>query len=494
MKPLKIVLSDFSTSLGDQPLWNVVEPPLGLMSLSAWIKREFGNRVDVRILQAKLDFDTFDQFGRLIAEISPGLVGLRSLTFESAQLHRAAAVSKDRAQPFVIAGGPYPSSSPEIVAGDENIDAAVIGEGEKTFEEVVACILSGQSDWRDVKGLCVKENGTVVHTGERELIEELSELPMPDYDAVSLERFDGMAGFSCSSRPRATIQFSRGCPYDCSYCHDIMKKCFRTRPAESVLNEMAYLRNEKNINDFIFVDDLFNLHEKKASLLLEMIRDTLPGARLFFPNGLRGDQVDSDFIELLEEAGTVEINYALETGSARLQKAIGKNLNIPKLIEAVNLTTEKEMVVGLFMMMGFPDETKEEVEMTFDALMEMPMVHFPYLNMLKIYEGTRMYREETNKGRKPNGTASFLNKSFDMFSPECIPFSEKFVLNFRKRMLRRHFFRKKRLAHVLPLQRKLFRESELERKYRIFLPRFKGLQPLYWRTFSGYSAFAGSAP
>ncbi|MEE8431988.1 MAG: radical SAM protein [Candidatus Desulfatibia sp.] len=494
MKPLKIVLCDFAPSLAGRPLWDVIEPPLGLMSLSSWIKRAFGSRVEVRILQARMDFSTFDQFGRLVSEIDPDLVGLRSLTFESRQIHRAAAIAKSKTGAKVIVGGPYPSSAPERIANDPNIDAVVIGEGEKTLEEIVSCILSGMEDWRNVRGICINHNGDIIHTGERPLISDLAELPMPDYDAVQLHDYNKLAGFSCSSRPRATIQFSRGCPYSCTYCHDIMKKTYRTRPPEAVFEEIEFLRREKNIRNFIFVDDLFNLHAEQAEILLRKIRDELPGLRLFFPNGLRGDRIEPGFIDLLTEAGMVEVNYALETGSPRMQKLIKKNLNISKLIEAVNITAEKDVVVGLFMMMGFPDETEEEAEMTFNALMKMPMVHFPYLNMLKIYEGTSMYREAVKKGCDMGRTASGLEESFDRFNPEFLPFSEKVVLRIRKRILRRHFFKKARLAHVLPIQRKLFIKSELERKYSTYLPKFDGMESLDRRAYSAYTAIAGPAP
>ena len=129
MNPLKIVLIDFSSILENNTLWNVIEPPLGLMYLSAWQKRKFGNTIDVKILQAKINFRSYKKYEDLIIKHNPDLIGLRGLTVTSNQIHIAAKLARHNTKAIIIAGGPYPSSSPEKVVRDPNIDAVVIGEG-----------------------------------------------------------------------------------------------------------------------------------------------------------------------------------------------------------------------------------------------------------------------------------------------------------------------------------------------------------------------------
>ncbi len=401
MKPLKIFLIDFSPILDSGILWNVIEPPLSLMALSAWQKRRFGTSIDISILQAKIDFQSFAEYETIIKSVGPDVIGLRCLTISNNQLHRAAQIARGTTNAFIIAGGPYASSSPEKVVLDPHIDAAVIGEGELTFEAILEHLLEESNSWRELAGLCVLRDGRPQRNAERPLIDDLAQLPIPDYDAVDLNRFQGLSGFSISSQKRALIQFSRGCPYSCSYCHDIMKKRFRVRPPELVMAELLDLYYKHDIRDFVFADDLFNLHVKSAERFLTMIVNESINVRLFFPNGLRGDIISPSLIDLLTKAGMVEVNYALETGSERVQASINKRLSIPKLIDAVNYTTSKDVTVGLFLMMGFPDETEEEAEQTIRTLHEMPRVHFPYLNMVKLYEGTPLYQRAIEKGYTP---------------------------------------------------------------------------------------------
>ena len=129
------------------------------MYLSAWQKRKFGNAVDIKILQAKINFRSYKEYEDLILKYNPALIGLRGLTVTSNQIHIAAKLARHNTKAIIIAGGPYPSSSPEKVVSDSDIDAVVIGEGEQTFEEVLKSLIEGSDKWMDVDGLCVMKEG-----------------------------------------------------------------------------------------------------------------------------------------------------------------------------------------------------------------------------------------------------------------------------------------------------------------------------------------------
>jgi radical SAM superfamily enzyme YgiQ (UPF0313 family) len=162
------------------------------------------------------------------------------------------------------------------------------------------------------------------------------------------------------------------------------------------------------------------------------------------------------------------------------------------LIDAVNYTTSKDVTVGLFLMMGFPDETEDEAKQTIRILNEMPMVHFPYLNMVKLYEGTPLYQRAIEKGYSPNAIDRSLNDSYDQYQESVMPLSEKLVNRMRRKLLKNHIMNRDRLQYVLPIQRMLFSETELQRKYRTYLPGFKGMEQLDRKAYSAYSVVAGN--
>lgn len=86
--------------------------------------------------------------------------------------------------------------------------------------------------------------------------------------------------------------------------------------------------------------------------------------RISFPNGIRGDLMDSELIEKLRDAGTYMITYAVETANERLQKLLRKDLNLQRVSEAIETTYEKGVIPAGFFMLGIPTETREEMENT----------------------------------------------------------------------------------------------------------------------------------
>ena len=129
---------------------------------------------------------------------------------------------------------------------------------------------------------------------------------------------------------------------------------------------------------------------KPAKETLKLIARELPGVRLSFPNGLRCDQLDDEILDLFEEAGTAMMSLAVETASPRLQKLIGKNLDIGEARTAIH-NASKRFIVRTFNMIGFPTETREEALETVRFSADLDHVTSPFLSIVRIYEGTVLY-------------------------------------------------------------------------------------------------------
>ena len=100
-----------------------------------------------------------------------------------------------------------------------------------------------------------------------------------------------------------------------------------------------------------------------------MIKNNL-NIRILFPSGLRGDILTPEYIDLMSEAGVMNMALALETASPRLQKLINKNLNIDKLRDnLIHISNNQpHIILDLFTMYGFPTETEEEALMTLEFI------------------------------------------------------------------------------------------------------------------------------
>jgi amino acid adenylation domain-containing protein len=300
-------------------------------------------------------------------------------------------------------------------------------------------------------------------------ITDIDKLPYPDRTLVDYQTYHQSIGIALAKHTVA-IQCTRGCPYNCAYCHKIWPKKHVARSAENIFTEIRQCY-EAGARRFTFIDDIFNLDHRNSSRFLETIIKHNLDIQLFFPNGLRGDILTREFIDLMVEAGTVDICLALETASPRIQKLIKKNLDLDKFRENILYIAEKypRVVLEMEMMIGFPTETEEEALLTFDFLKSIKWVHVPNLHILKIYPNTDMYRLALENGVDKKLIEQSTGSGYHQLSA-TLPFSGEFVKAFQARFLKEYFLSKERLLQVLPHQVKHFSKDEILQKYDSYLP------------------------
>jgi radical SAM superfamily enzyme YgiQ (UPF0313 family) len=345
--------------------YNFVTQPLGIMYLTSVLRRH-GHEVgflDLRIHR----MPPADAAEKALA-FEPDIVGFSTLTLEYSVVAQVAKEIKAR-KPGVltIVGGPHASTDPEAILANPDIDYLCFGEAEDTMPEFVDAALNG-GDASQVKGIGFRENGSMVKTEERPLIQELDDIPMPAWDIIEMEPYFDVPNFNIVVAHRRTMPIftTRGCPYRCTYCHNIFGKRARQRSPENVLEEMKILHDKYGIREFQVIDDVFNINNERAIEICDLILQSGMKIFLSFPNAIRGDIVTPELVAKMKEAGAYKVNYAIETASPRLQKMVKKRVKLDKLKEAIRITNEAGIWTHGFFMMGFPTETREEVQMTVD--------------------------------------------------------------------------------------------------------------------------------
>jgi radical SAM superfamily enzyme YgiQ (UPF0313 family) len=316
----------------------------------------------------------------------------------------------------------------------------------------------------------MNEKKPVIHvTGNRRPITDLDSLPLPDRSLVHYDTYNRYIG-QAMVKSCISMQATRGCPYNCKYCYRIWPKKHVFRSAQHIFEEVK-LYYRLGIRKFAFVDDIFNLNTRNSKRFFQSIIDSKMDVQLYFPAGLRGDLLTADYIDLMVEAGTVNLALALETASPRLQELIGKNLDIEKLRENIVYFCEQypQVILELFTMHGFPTETEEEAMMTLDFIREIKWLHFPYVNVLRIYPNTEMEALAVLHGISPQAIVKSENLPYHEL-PDTLPFDKSFTFEYQTRFLHEYFFSRERLLHVLPYQMKLLTADEIVQKYTSYLP------------------------
>lgn len=481
MKIQKILFIDIDNDrriLSDSQLYsNWGHHSIGLMYLASSLKEAFPD-IFIKIFHTLVCNDPIKDIILLIKEFKPDLIGLRSLSIAKEQFKNISSIiKKTNPEIPILAGGPYSSSSSEDILLTLPIDLIVIGEGEITILNIVKEFNKANKLPLDIDGTAVLIDGKVKINSPQSPIKDLDKIPFPDYSLINLSDYKGISNHAFQTAEKsAFICSSRGCPYSCFYCHQLFGKKVRRRTAENIVLEMRQHIEERGIMDFIFVDDLFNVPMKTAKEVLSLIIKELPGIRLNFSNGLRADQVDIEMIDLLEKAGTVHIAFAIESSTSRLQKLIGKNLDIAKATKIIN-EASKRFVVCVFFMIGFPSETFEEAMNTVSLAEKLEYVAEPSLSIVTVYKGTPLYNlldpnEEQKKALIIQETNIFQPKLLsntetgfygDIFPKDKVPLRGTDILEIRWEWIERVFNNQNRIqnSHKV-LQKHLDKDTIIE--------------------------------
>ena len=420
--PVRVLLVKCSDVRGhDERDWPKA-PPLGIMYVSSVLKRDCTFPVDTRLINVEFNISDEDQFTAILDEYKPHIVGLSAVTAEfptAKKLARAVKNADDRI--IVLLGGPHATVFPESIADAPGIDIAVVGEAERTVVELVECLHDG-GDCAAIDGIALRgPGGGIRRTAPREPITDLDSLPFPDWDGINLSLYhesDNYVGFTPQGYRYMSLVTSRGCPYQCIFCHNIFGKRTRFRSPENVLAEMRMLMERHNVNEFMIVDDIFNLDGGRMMRILDLMIDHYHmDTRLTFPNGVRGDLFTPEQLDRLYKAGTYFMAFAIEAGSQRVQQMISKRLDIAKTLENIKYASDLGIITCTFFMIGFPTETKAEILETL-RVAAMPQIDLPNIFVTIPQYGTKLHELAVQEGSYPDST-DFGSYQYALSSMNC---------------------------------------------------------------------------
>ncbi|MBN1347069.1 MAG: B12-binding domain-containing radical SAM protein [Phycisphaerae bacterium] len=425
-------------------------PPLGCMYLAAFVRRQ--SDVDVRIMDMTAEQLPYGRLAEAIRAYDPHVVGISALTYESSGMDRVASIAKSvRADLPVVVGGPHPSAYTQRVMENADIDYAVTGEGELTFDDLVRVLreagTNGRPDVAGIDGLAFRENGAVRINPRTRYIDDLDSIPFPAWDLIPLPVYKKFIRMSrCGTNDYMVIFTTRSCPYKCLYCHQVFGKGFRTRSPENVLAEIRALHDTYGIRHFEIIDDIFNLDLPRAKRIFDMIVESGMKLRLTFPNGVRGDHLDEEFFVKAKRAGVVFMAFAVETASPRLQRKLQKNINLERIRHNISLALKHGIFCHGFFMLGFPTETRAELLATSDFAIHSDL-HTANIFVVNPFEGTGLadWAKEIGKPVLSQFERNYFSKEFVNLTD--VPDAE--LNRIRKRTVRRFFLSPRRAYRVV---------------------------------------------
>ena len=352
--------------------------------------------VEVKILDANRYDMSREQFRSEIESYRPDYVGISVLTSEYGDTLDAAAdlVKSVNQRIITIAGGAHVTTLPYKIMTNQNVDYGCRGEGDYLLRDLVL-YLEGRGPF-PAKGLIYRENGEV-KVQERVQVEDMKSLPWPDYNLVRLEDYVNSQGRYGPNRlpelPGITVIMTRGCPYGCTFCQveNIAGKKIRAADPVGVVEHLAFLKAQYGIRSIQILDDNLFAHKEVAKTFMrEMIAQRLDIKWICSSFALFA--LDDEMLELMQDAGCIGVNCAIESGNERvLREIIRKPI---KDLAAVPTKIARIKARGIFVIANFiigsPGETWEEIRETI-RFAESCNADYVKLFVAVMLPGTRMH-------------------------------------------------------------------------------------------------------
>jgi radical SAM superfamily enzyme YgiQ (UPF0313 family) len=172
--------------------------------------------------------------------------------------------------------------------------------------------------------------------------------------------------------PSTAMLSGRGCPYLCTFCSRTGirdKHNVRFRSPENVVAEIEHCIKKYGIRDFRFYDDTLVVPRKRIVDLCNLI--IKKKLKISFNCFARVDTVDLSLLKLMRKAGCYHIKYGLESGSNETLKKIKKFTTTEQARKAIKWTKQCGMAAKASFILGFPDETIEEIKQTVEFAKEI---------------------------------------------------------------------------------------------------------------------------
>lgn len=345
-------------------------PPLNLATLAAYCPPD----AEVRIIDEGVEPIDF--------ELDADLVGITAMTCMAPAAYRIADRYRQRGKTVVL-GGIHPTLLPEEAAA--HADAVAVGEGELVWPQIIEDFRGGRLE------RIYRANGFL----------QMETLRRPRRDLL---------------RPRAyllqTVQSSRGCPYDCSFCSvsTTLGRAFRHRPVAEVVEEIRALPSRY----FFFVDDIINGAPRRAR---ELFRALIPLNTRWAGQATPNLADNEELLALAAESGCRVLFLGFETFSDQKLKKLGA----PEKWQDNFLRTVKKIhdrgiaIWGAFVI-GFDSDTPETVVETVRLAKEAGL-DFAQFSVLTPLPGTAMYSDYVRAGRILNHDWSAYSLGQVVFEP-----------------------------------------------------------------------------
>ncbi|UCH44810.1 MAG: cobalamin-dependent protein [Nitrospiraceae bacterium] len=423
---------------------------------------------DAEIYDAMTKKVGYNEIRQKIEESKPDYVGVSSFTCTVPDAIKVLELAKSINPAIItIMGGVHPSFMyEEMFSLTESLDYVVRGEGEITVAELLKTLAADGSPAK-VQGIAYKEEGRVIATEPRPFMKNFDAQPM-GWDLLDWEDY---TYFILPGSRLAAVCTSRGCEQECTFCSQqkYWNRTWRGRSPEDVVREMEHLNKTYGVDVILFTDDYPSPDRVRWEGILDLLIEKDLGIKILMETRAKDIIRDADILHKYKKAGIIHIYVGTEATGQECLDYIKKDLSIEESKDALRLLREVGIVTETSMILGLPDETKENITETLRLIIEynpdfghfLAIAPWPYsdiYNELKEYIAVKDYRKYNliDPIIKPKAMTleeidhaiihcykTFYTKKFNEMMDEKDEFKKNYLITSMKLMMTTSFIKKK---------------------------------------------------
>ena len=273
---------------------------------------------------------------------------------------------------YVAWGEVVASAIAEEILNNGYADFVITGETENKLLSLVNEI-KGNKNYGNIPGLTYSLNGEVI-TNENINDSDLNALPKIDWELIDVNKC--FRSFPHCNK-MLYMYTSRGCPFKCKYCYNTMfyNSQHRKRPLHFVLDEINFLEKKYNLDGVNFSDELLLLTDEEIEEISEFRKTN--NLNFFWGGETRADIYNnSDKLKKMYDAGCRWLLLGIETGSQKTREQINKPMDQADIKSFVDKCTYAGITTFGSFIIGFPDETSEQLKETVKYALELNLDAF----------------------------------------------------------------------------------------------------------------------
>ena len=448
------------------PMYNssIVAPCLGLGYLASALKKNGHDVLILDGLREKIEYNPSEW----------DIVGVSAMSTYFPECIEEVKKAKSYGLKTII-GGPHIICDPIQSLIDSGADYAAIGEGERTMTQLAAGLPPAQVDglayWNNGKVVqskqsdsmigdtesgattfLMKENMYTLQVGKlkRDFQLNIDDFGRPDWSSIDPRTYPvAPHGMIAHAHPIAPIITTRGCPYSCTYCSAPITagKRMRYRDPKNVVDEIEMLVNDFGVKEIQIEDDNFTLNRKHCITICEEILKRGIKVLWSLPNGVRIDKLDKEMLLLFKKAGCVSMALGIESANQRILDMIKKELNQEIVKKVVQDVADVGIETVGFFMIGFPTETKQEIENTINFALELPLTRAIFAKVTPL-PGTELFDLWEEKYSE-TGKVDWKTFNYYQFDADWADCSFEEIAKLQTRATFRFYLRPKQLLTML---------------------------------------------